>query len=72
MIQFEIDENKSQRLLNKFKNNCGNDEIIFKCYKNKLELNCGYSREIEHKIKQICDIAHADEPVVPWWVELLD
>lgn len=72
MIQFYIDEKKFERLLSKFKNNCGNDEIIFKCYKNKLELNCGYSQEIEDKIKKICDVAHKDEPDVPWWVELLD
>ena len=71
MIHFEIDENKNCRLFSKFQNEC-TDNILCNCYKNKLELGCGYKNEIENKIKQICKVAHSDEPVVPWWVDLLD
>lgn len=71
MIQFFIDENFFDRLLTKFKNKCS-DEIIFKCYKNKLELGCGYQESIENKIQEICKIAHGDEYVPEWWIELLD
>ena len=71
MIEFYIDDNKFNRLLEKFKNNCS-DEIIFKCYKNKLELGCGYQKEIENKIEEICNVAHKDEYVPEWWVDLLD
>lgn len=71
MIHFEIDENKNFRLFSKFQNKCP-DSILCNCYKNKLELGCGYQNEIEDKIKQICEVAHSDEPVVPWWVDLLD
>lgn len=71
MIQFEIDDCRKKRLLEKFKNNCDN-EIIFKCYKNKLELNCTYQTEIEEKIKLICEKAHIDEEETEWWIDLLD
>ena len=71
MIYLKIDENKFNRLLAKFKNKCTN-EIIFKCYKNKLEFNCFYQPIIENEISQICEIAHKDEPKIPWWIDLLD
>jgi hypothetical protein len=71
MVQFYIDDDVFTRLLTKFKNKCTN-EIIFKCYKNKLELGCGYQKEIEKEIEKIYKIAHADEYVPEWWVELLD
>jgi hypothetical protein len=60
MIHFQIGEKK------KFTNA---DEIICKCYKNKLELNCIYQTEIENKINEI---SRKNEPNIPWWVELLD
>ena len=74
MINFYIDDGcELSRLLTKFKNKCSDDdEVIFKCYKNKLELGCGYQKEIENKISNICEIAHKDENVIEWWVDLLD
>ena len=48
MIHFEIDENKNCRLFSKFQNEC-TDNILCNCYKNKLELGCGYKNEIENK-----------------------
>lgn len=72
MINFYVDDNDTfNRLLTKFKNKCS-DEIIFKCYKNKLQLGCGYQEETEKKISKICKIAHKDEYVTAWWIELLD
>jgi hypothetical protein len=74
MIKFYVDDGcEFSRLLTKFKNKCSDDdEVIFKCYKNKLEFGCGYQKEIEKEIEKIYKIAHADEYVPEWWVELLD
>ena len=75
MRLFEIDPDKNEKLFKKFetflkKRKLINEKVILNCYKNKIELNCGYGSDI-HSV--IIDIESEMADVDPnWWIDLLD
>lgn len=70
LFQIEESPTRNERLLKLFSKHCENFSII-QCYKNKLFLNCGYSKEVEKIINEI-ENKFINNEQLPWWLELID
>jgi hypothetical protein len=71
-----VDPQKNQRMIELFENFCNDMEIknasvLTKCYKNRLEYGCGYSKEIENVLDSIHKLVLKREGPEDW-VSLLD
>ena len=70
LFQIETTPTREEILVKKFSENCESYPIT-QCYKNKLLLNCGYSKEVEELILEIVNKFFESEEL-PWWLELID
>lgn len=70
LFDLEMDPTRSERLLQKFSENCSKHQII-QCYKNKLEYNCKYNIDIENIISEI-ENKFIESEQLPWWLDLID
>ena len=66
---FKEDLNRIERLVEKF-SNLSDSTTLTNCYRNKLEYNCSYGDEVEHKIQDIVD--QLSDEKIAWWVSLID
>ena len=70
LFQSEESPTRNERLIQKFSEHCDRFPII-QCYKNKLLLNCGYTKEVEEIIIKI-ESKFIESEQLPWWLELID
>ena len=70
IFQTETNPTRNERLIKKFSEHCDKISII-ECYKNKLLLNCGYSKEVEEIISTI-EKKFIESESLPWWLDLID
>ena len=70
LFQSEESPTRDERLIQMFSQHCDSFPII-QCYKNKLLLNCGYTKEVEKIITEI-ESKLIESEQLPWWLELID